>query len=157
MDGDGKIACSQSTGQCRSLTRGPSCLMLWPLTTEALPTSRCRAVSGTWRFATAEFVARGGRLSLLLPTAVCADEKASRDGAEPCAAPESCGSREFHVSAIRNGFPQQHFATEVFSGIEYGMQHRMHHMQVRVRRESWQANACVLCGGRRTHSKEGIC
>jgi hypothetical protein len=33
MDDDGKIGCSQSTGQRRSLTRGPSCLMLWPLAT----------------------------------------------------------------------------------------------------------------------------
>jgi hypothetical protein len=62
---------------------------------EALPANHFRAVSGTWRFAAAEFVPRRGRFWLFLPTAVCADEKTSWDGAEPCAAPESCGSRHF--------------------------------------------------------------
>jgi hypothetical protein len=37
---------------------------------EALPATRCRVVSSTW-----QSVARRGRLWLLLPTAVCADER----------------------------------------------------------------------------------
>jgi hypothetical protein len=89
MDGDGKIACSQSTGQCRSVTRGP-CLMLWPRGPphHSLPRSlrhlairRCR-------------VRRPPRPARAAPPHRV-DEKMSRDGAEPCTAPKSCGSQEF--------------------------------------------------------------
>jgi hypothetical protein len=54
MDDDGKIGCSQSTGQ-RAWSFLPDALAARH--TEALPTSRCRAVSGTWQSAAAEFVA----------------------------------------------------------------------------------------------------